>query len=191
MNYVPPSPNFLHTSDIEPEQETDDEFEAPPDAAGESDDEPDQYDVVADSSLREPPPRRPSHYQLQYSQADRGLSRLPIPPNPIRTWIAPSSGDMHQVSCKLCQKLHKPGECSLRNVELEQCPACGYHHFHLRRTCPLLHDADDIEVMFQRLKESTEDPEVVKGALHYLRGVRANLAMRKRMEKQLTETETS
>jgi Chromatin remodeling factor Mit1 C-terminal Zn finger 2 len=246
VNYVPSSPNFLHTSDIEAEPETDDEFEAPPDAVEESDDEPDQYDVVADSSLLEPAPRRRSHSQLQpfnagqmyvpsqqtaknsgstsagishpwttfpYSlpgiqaslpgpsfqskpltvQGDRGLSRLPIPPNPIQALIGPSPGYTHQVECNLCRKLHKPGECSLRKVEIEQCPACGYHHFHVRRICPLLQDADYVEAMYERLKESTEDPQMVKAAKQYLTGVKSDLALRKRIAGQggATETETS
>lgn len=249
MNYVPSSPNFLHTSDIEPEPETDDEFEAPQDAVEESDDEPDQYDVVADSSLLEHAPRRQSHSQLQhftpgqlyglgqqtakdlsstsaniphplsafpYSvpgvpaslqgslqgpsfrskpltvQGDRGLSLLPIPPNPIRVSIGPS-GYTNEVECRLCRKLHKPGECSLRQVEIEQCPACGYNHFHVRRTCPLLDDVDYIEAMYERLKESTEDQQVLDAAKRYLTGVRAALALRKRTagHEGPTETETS
>ena len=219
---MPSSPNLLQTSDIEPEQETDDEFQVPAELVEESDDEFGQYEAIADSSLLEPVRRQQIPPYLQHSttgqtfgstpaksqngivpatefsrskfpysahtlqamqstsRAGSGLSGHPIPPNPIQIMIGPPPSDAQPVQCKLCSKLHSPGKCSLRNVEVERCPACGYHHFHLQRACPLLQDEEYVEAMYRRLNESTEDRQVVKAAKSYLTGVRNDYAVRQK-----------
>jgi hypothetical protein len=104
-------------------------------------------------------------YQLVSSDPIMGL--VPLPPT------------KDTVNCKLCSNVHEAGKCPLREIELQQCPACGYVHIHQQRTCPMLQNLEYVEALYQRLKDSTEDKAVIKAAKVYLRGIRADLRLRK------------
>ena len=111
-----------------------------------------------------------------------GRSKKPhplIPSDPITGYV-PTAPIQSIISCKLCSTTHEAGKCPLREIEVQKCPACGYNHFHQKRTCPLLQDLEYVETMYNRLKESTEDKEVVDAAKTFIRGVRADLQLRKK-----------
>jgi hypothetical protein len=84
------------------------------------------------------------------------------------------------VQCFVCLMDHVPGRCPLRTSTTETCPACGYHHLHSRKACPLLQDPEYIDTMYRRLNESTEDRQVVRAAKTYLAGIRGNLSQQNR-----------
>jgi hypothetical protein len=88
----------------------------------------------------------------------------------------PPSTDI--VKCPACSKPHAPGRCPLRDVEIQQCPGCGHSHLHLNRTCPLLQKPEYVDMMHQRLKESTEDKDVLNAAKSYISGVKADWTLR-------------
>jgi len=44
--------------------------------------------------------------------------------------------------------------------------------------CPLLQKPEYVEMMYQRLKESTEDKDVLNAAKSYIRGVKADWTIR-------------
>jgi hypothetical protein len=84
------------------------------------------------------------------------------------------------MQCFVCLKDHAPGRCPLRDTKTETCPACGYHHLHSRKACPLLQDPGYIDAMYRRLNESTEDMQVVRAARLYLAGIKGNLSQQNR-----------
>ena len=84
------------------------------------------------------------------------------------------------VQCFVCLKDHFPGRCPLRIAKTEICPACGYHHLHSRKACPLFQDPGYIDVMYSRLNQSTEHREVVRAAKTYLAGIKGNLSQQNR-----------
>lgn len=102
-----------------------------------------------------------------------------IPHNPI-IGEAPLPTDRKIVKCAACSNEHVPGRCPLRDVPIQKCPACGYHHFNTKRTCPLLQDKESVDAMYERLKESTEDMELIRAARSYLIGVRASMVQKEK-----------
>jgi Chromatin remodeling factor Mit1 C-terminal Zn finger 2 len=102
-----------------------------------------------------------------------------IPHNPI-TGLVPLPTDRTIVKCAACPNDHAPGRCPLRDVPIQRCPACGYHHFNTKMTCPLLRDKESVDAMFERLKESTEDVEVIRAAKSFLVGVRARMVRKEK-----------
>jgi len=118
-----------------------------------------------------PPPLQPTMARHR-SPSRSHTNRTPI------LGDVPVSSHGAAVKCRACYKVHIPGRCPLRDVDIQQCPACGYFHLHTSRACPLLQKPEYIEMIHQRLKESNEVREVVKAAKSYIIGVRADWALR-------------
>lgn len=106
-----------------------------------------------------------------------------VPHNPIEAQVPRPVTHTNPLKCTLCGSTHIRGLCPLRDVSLDQCPACGFHHLHLNRTCPVLQELSYVEILHQRLNESTEDRNVVKAAKAYISGVRTDLALREKGER--------
>lgn len=111
------------------------------------------------------------------------LPQLPIPEDPIKWEYLPPPA-MFDGFCVLCERIHTYGQCPLRNVKVDRCPGCGYHHFHSRRLCPLLQSLETVEEVRNRLRDSTEDRAIVRAASNYLSGVRADYQLRERSAKE-------
>ena len=116
-------------------------------------------------------------------------TRKPQPPFvnrgiPNRPIVAPTPYPSieESVQCLVCFNDHAPGRCPLRIVKTESCPACGYHHLHSRKACPLLQDSGYIDAMYKRLNESTEDRQVVRAARAYLAGIKGNLSQQSKRQ---------
>ena len=112
------------------------------------------------------------------------LPQLPIPEDPIKWDCIPPSG-MEEGFCVLCERIHIYGQCPLRNVKVDRCPGCGYHHFHMQRLCPLLQSLETVEEIRKRLRESTEDRAIVRAASRYISSVRADYQLRERLAKEV------
>lgn len=74
------------------------------------------------------------------------------------------------IKCKACTKRHPPGRCKLKQMGVECCPLCGTAHFGKGPTCPHLQDEENINAMLMALKDSKEDPQIVRDARAYLQG---------------------
>lgn len=77
------------------------------------------------------------------------------------------------IKCKACTKRHPPGQCKLRAMGAEYCPLCGIAHFGKGPACPRLQDEDNINAMILALRNSEEDPQMVRDAKVYLQGRKA------------------
>lgn len=128
------------------------------------------------------PPPRPVSSTIPAQQPT--IARSQPPPSRSSTHGTPILGDVpappgeEVVKCPACSDLHLPGRCPLRDIEVQQCPGCGSAHLHLSRTCPLLQKPEYIELIYERLKESTEDRDILKAAKTYISGVRADWMLR-------------
>ena len=78
--------------------------------------------------------------------------------------------------CIACGTNHLRGRCPLRFGTLMECPGCRYVHFHGIRTCPLFREKEYLDLLLNRLKESTEHKPLVESARAYVRGIRGNYA---------------
>jgi len=78
--------------------------------------------------------------------------------------------------CIACGTVHPGGRCPLRFGTLSECPGCTYVHFHGIRTCPLFREKEYLDLLLNRLKESTEDKALIESARAYVRGIRADYA---------------
>jgi Chromatin remodeling factor Mit1 C-terminal Zn finger 2 len=96
--------------------------------------------------------------------------------------IAPEPPTDSEIACLICSNRHVPGHCPLREIQPQQCPLCGFHHIHHRRTCPLLADLDAVKEIQKKLKESTEDRAVLDAAVTFIRGVKGGLDRKKKKE---------
>ena len=96
--------------------------------------------------------------------------------------IAPEPPTDSEIACLICSNRHVPGHCPLREIQPQQCPLCGFHHIHHRRTCPLLGDLDAVKEIQKKLKESTEDRAVLDAAVTFIRGVKGGLDRKKKKE---------
>lgn len=74
------------------------------------------------------------------------------------------------IKCKACTKCHPPGRCKLKQMGVEFCPMCGTAHFGKGPACPHLQDEENINAMLKALKDSKEDPQMVRDARTYLQG---------------------
>lgn len=84
--------------------------------------------------------------------------------------------------CKACTKRHNPGECKLKAMGTEHCPLCGIAHFGRGPACPRLQDEDNINAMIKALKDSKEDPKMVRDAKTYLQGRRGAIRFKMAVE---------
>lgn len=75
--------------------------------------------------------------------------------------------------CKACTKRHPLGQCKLKQMGAEYCPLCGIAHYGKGPACPHLQSEENITAMIKALKDSKEDPQMVKDAKVYLRGRRS------------------
>ena len=131
-------------------------------------------------SRTSPKPSRP----LFLSPSLQGPISKPEPSSHLSTDRTPIRGEVHfpprtdLVICLACSKEHTPGHCPLRNVKIQRCPGCGLAHLHLNRTCPLLQKPEYVEMIHKRLRESTEDTEILKTAKLYISGVRSDWMLR-------------
>jgi hypothetical protein len=48
----------------------------------------------------------------------------------------------------------------------------------MHRSCPLLRDAHYVDLIYKRLKESTEDKAIIRAARTYIAGVRSDFVLR-------------
>jgi len=136
-------------------------------------DKPKSHPIPRDISQQRPPiPQRPKPPKL--------VRPHEVPYNPIEAEIPSPPTHQYPMSCSLCKTKHPGGQCRLRDEVIQSCPACGYYHLHLQRTCPLLQDLGYVEAMYKRLKESTEDRNTVKAAKLYIQSVQADLQLRAR-----------
>lgn len=88
--------------------------------------------------------------------------------------------------CKACTKRHIPGECKLKAMGTEHCPLCGIAHFGRGPACPRLQDEDNINAMIKALKDSKEDPKMVRDARTYLQGRRGAIRYKIALEAKNT-----
>ncbi|KAH8434953.1 putative chromatin remodeling complex subunit (Chd3) [Aspergillus melleus] len=81
----------------------------------------------------------------------------------------------NRLLCLACNQIHPVGHCRLKLAGVEHCGLCGLAHFGYARTCPHIRSEIQVGRMLKALKQSTEDPELVRMAKKYLTGVRGNL----------------
>jgi Chromatin remodeling factor Mit1 C-terminal Zn finger 2 len=158
---------------------------------------PSRYPLTPTATSSNHPSRTPRSKKIQQSaqgspsgiRQSHTIQRPPQPSNPIRAKVPWPPADKSPINCVVCSSQHVPGKCPLREVQVENCPGCGYSHLHLNRTCPLLRDAKTVEAMYQRLKESTEDPEIIQAAKTYLIGVKGDFSRRQSAAKKAKRVE--
>ncbi|KAH8701920.1 PHD/FYVE-zinc-finger like domain-containing protein [Talaromyces proteolyticus] len=82
--------------------------------------------------------------------------------------------------CIACGAMHPVGYCPLKLAGVEHCGLCGLAHIGYQRTCPHLNSEEQILVLLQALKQSTEPKALVDQARHYLYMVKGDLVSRRK-----------
>lgn len=112
----------------------------------------------------------------------RSFQRVVPPPEPPTPTSIGMDGHMDQNggTCFVCGRFHPIGSCPLKVAGVEHCGLCGLAHFGHARTCPHLRSDIQVTRMLEALKQSTEDRNLVELAKKYCRGIKGDLAQRKR-----------
>lgn len=132
-------------------------------------------------------PMAPMGPETQIVESQKGNGRKAVNSIFRRVDILPISDTPGVTTkCKACTKRHIPGECKLKAMGTEHCPLCGIAHFGRGPACPRLQDEDNINAMIKALKDSKEDPKMVRDARTYLQGRRGAIRYKIAMEAKNT-----